>query len=61
MPIFIEIKGTRYEVLSALPDNNYLVEEVDKQGRKMLTNTGKIIHYDIPIIKRIKDWILNAY
>lgn len=57
MPIFIEMDGTRYEVLTALQDNNYLVREVDKNGRKVLTNTGKIIHYEIGVIAQIRNWL----
>lgn len=59
MPIFIEMKGTRYEVLAPLHDNNYLVREVDKSGRKILTNTGKIIHYEVGVVARIINWLFD--
>lgn len=55
------MKGTRYEVLSPLQDNNYLVREVDKSGRKILTNTGKIIHYEEGVVARIKNWYVNHW
>ncbi len=61
MSIFIEMKGTRYEVLTPLQDNNYLVREVDKSGRKILTNTGKIIHYEEGVVARIKNWYVNHW
>lgn len=55
------MKGTRYEVLTSLQDNNYLVREVDKSGRKILTNTGKIIHYEVGVVARIKNWYVNHW
>lgn len=53
------MKGTRYEVLTPLEDNNYLVREVDKRGRKILTNTGQIIQYEVGVVARIKNWLFD--
>ena len=57
MPIFIETHGSRYEVIACLDDNEYLVQDVDKQGRHILTNTGRIIHYNFHPVDRIRNWL----
>lgn len=60
MPIFIAMKGVQYEVISCLDNDEYVVQEVDKQGRHILTNTGKIIHYTFHPVDRIKNWLRNV-